>query len=34
MDVKERIKRAIDLHGVDLEKLNDLFNMVRLCEEK
>ena len=33
MDVKERIKRAIEKQGADCEKLRDLLDMVRLCEE-
>lgn len=33
MDIKERIKLAIETQGADMEKLNDLFGMVRLCED-
>ena len=33
MDIKDKIKRAIEVHGADMEKLNDLFGMVRLCED-
>lgn len=34
MDIKERIKRAIEREGADYEKLHDLFDMVSLCEDK
>lgn len=34
MDIKEKIKRAIEIKGADHEKLKDLFDMVRLCEDK
>lgn len=33
MDIKEKIKRVIEAQGADMEKLNDLFGMVRLCED-
>ena len=32
MDIKNRIKRAIETKGADMEKLNDLFSMVRHCD--
>lgn len=28
MDIKERIKRAIEKNGADMEKLNDLFSII------
>ena len=34
MDIKERIKRAIEADGADMEKLSDLLSMIRVCEEK
>ena len=34
MDIKDRIKRAIEREGADVEKLRDLFDMVSLCEDK
>lgn len=34
MDIKEKIKRAIEVKGADYEKLRDLFDMVRICEDK
>lgn len=34
MDIKDKIKRHIEAKGADLEKLNDLFDMVRICEDK
>ena len=34
MDIKEKIQRAIEKQGADYEKLRDLFDMVRLCEDK
>ncbi len=34
MDIKEKIKRAIERNGADYEKLRDLFDMVRICEDK
>ena len=34
MDIKEKIKRAIESKGADYEKLRDLFDMVRICEDK
>lgn len=34
MDIKERIKRAIETQGLDYEKLKDLFDIVRTCEDK
>lgn len=33
MEIKDRIKRAIEIQGADMEKLNDLFGMVRVCED-
>ena len=33
MDIKERIKHAIETKGADMEKLNDLFSMVCHCED-
>ena len=33
MDIKEKIRKAIEANGADLEKLEDLFSMVRLCED-
>ena len=33
MDVKIKIKKAIEANGADMEKLDDLFSMVRLCED-
>ena len=33
MDIKEKIRRAIEKNGVDMEKLNELFGMVRHCED-
>ena len=32
--IKQRIKKAIETHGVDYEKLKDLFDVVSLCEDK
>lgn len=34
MDIKDKIKRAIETKGADMEMLNDLFGMVQLCEDK
>lgn len=34
MDIKEKIKRAIEQQGADYEKLRDLYDMARLCEDK
>ena len=34
MDVKDKIKKAIEQNGIDIEKLNDLFRMVCHCEVK
>ena len=34
MDIKEKIKLAIETKGVDQEKLDDLFSLLRLCEDK
>ena len=34
MEIKEKIKRAIETTGVDMEKLKDLFSLVCLCEDK
>ena len=31
--VKNKIKRAIEANGADMEKLEDLFSLVRLCED-
>ena len=33
MGVKLKIKKAIEQHGADMEKLDDLFSLVRLCED-
>lgn len=34
MDIKEKIKRAIEVRGADIEMLKDLLDMVQLCEDK
>lgn len=34
MDIKEKIKNAIEKQGADYEKLRDLYDMARLCEDK
>ena len=34
MDIKDKIKRAIEAKGADMEKLSDLFSMVCHCEDK
>ena len=34
MDIKERIKRVIETYGANHENLRDLFDAVRLCEDK
>lgn len=34
MDIKDRIKKAIDANGADIEKLSDLFDAVRICGDK
>jgi len=34
MDIKCKIKNAIESQGVDIEKLKDLFSMVYHCEDK
>ena len=34
MDIKDKIRRAIETQGVDYEKLKDLFDVVSLCEDK
>ena len=34
MEIKEKIKLAIETTGVDMEKLKDLFSLVCLCEDK
>ena len=33
MEIKEKIKRAIETSGVDMEKLKDLFSLICLCED-
>lgn len=33
MDIKDKIKRAIEIKGADMEKLNDLLSLVQLCED-
>ena len=33
MDIKEKIKHTIEKNGTDMEKLNDLFSLVRRCED-
>lgn len=33
MDIKEKIKRAIEVKGADMEKLSDLFGMVCHCTD-
>ena len=33
MDIKDRIKKSIEANGANLEKLDDLFSMARLCED-
>ena len=32
MDIKDRIKKAIETRGAEYETLRDLFDAVRLCE--
>lgn len=32
--IKQKIKRAIETHGVDYEKLKDLFDVITVCEDK
>lgn len=34
MDIKEKIKKAIETQGVDYEKLKDLYDIVSVCEDK
>ena len=34
MDIKEKIKRAIETKGADIEKLEDLFSVLHACEDK
>ena len=34
MDIKDKIKRAIETQGVDYEKLKDLFDVAQVCEDK
>ena len=34
MDIKDKIKQAIEKNGADMEKLVDLFSMVQHCEDK
>lgn len=34
MDIKERIKQVIETSGANRENLRDLFDAVRLCEDK
>ena len=34
MDIKEKIKRAIETQGLDYEKLKDLYDVVSVCEDK
>ena len=34
MDIKERIKIVIEKKGPDFEKLNDLFEMAKLCDTR
>lgn len=34
MDVKERIKRAIEARGANVEMLRDLFDVIQVCEDK
>ena len=34
MDIKERIKQVIEASGANHENLRDLFEAVRLCEDK
>ena len=34
MDIKERIRRVIEDRGADYETLRDLFDAVRICEDK
>ena len=33
MDIKIKIRKAIELQGADMEKLNDLLSVVRVCED-
>ena len=34
VDIKDKIKRAIEVKGADYEKLKDLFDMAKLCESR
>ena len=34
MDIKEKIRKSIETKGVDMEKLQDLFEMLQFCEDK
>lgn len=34
MDIKERIRRAIETQGADYDKLRDLYDVSQLCEDK
>lgn len=34
MDIKKKIKRAIEKYGADTEKLSDLLSLVELCEDQ